>query len=192
MNRFSSRQERGLPTRTPTTLRESSRRLQCHLILAEAATPPAEEDAANASPRTAGFEPKGTTPATKPNEPEPVLKAPEEAEQAQAAAPDGDGEASVHWAVAAERLAQEAVELAPGDPRPWQALAEACEAQGVERFSILCAFFGLLSVLSLCFWGTGLSAPDLLRPSLGYLSPVARSLFTICDPLENRSSWNLC
>lgn len=36
----------------------------------------------------------------------------------------------VHGAVAAERLAQEAVELAPGDPRPWQALAEACDARG--------------------------------------------------------------
>lgn len=36
----------------------------------------------------------------------------------------------VHAAVMAERLAQEAVELIPGDPRPWQALAEACDAQG--------------------------------------------------------------
>lgn len=41
-----------------------------------------------------------------------------------------EGAMMVHGAMAAERLAQEAVELAPGDPRPWQALAEACDAQG--------------------------------------------------------------
>lgn len=32
----------------------------------------------------------------------------------------------------AEMLAQEAVELIPGDPRPWQVLAEACDAQGAR------------------------------------------------------------
>lgn len=141
-------QERGLPTRTPTTLRESSRRLQCHLILAEAGTPPAEEDAANVSPRTAGFEAKGTTSSTKSSEPKPGVEVPGEAERAQAAATDGDGVASVHWAVAAERLAQEAVELAPGDPRPWQALAEACEAQGGERFAVR-LFLGLLPLYAM-------------------------------------------
>lgn len=36
----------------------------------------------------------------------------------------------------AEMLAQEAVELVPGDPRPWQALAEACDAQGARSRNI--------------------------------------------------------
>lgn len=41
-----------------------------------------------------------------------------------------EGVTMEHGAIMAERLAQEAVELAPRDPRPWQALAEACDAQG--------------------------------------------------------------
>lgn len=40
---------------------------------------------------------------------------------------DADATSSV---MKAEILAQEAIELLPDDPRPWQALAEAYEAQG--------------------------------------------------------------
>lgn len=67
-----------MPTRTPTTLRESSRRLKSRLILAK-----------------------------------------ENIEEG-------------NFGQDAEMLALEAVELVPEDPRPWQALAEACDAQGVS------------------------------------------------------------
>lgn len=70
-------QERGLPTRTPNLLRESSRRLESRLMVI------------------------------------------------------GPGPVNVTVAQDAENLALEAVELLPGDPRPWQALAEACDAQGL-------------------------------------------------------------
>lgn len=117
-----STQERGLPTRTPTTLRESSRRLQCYLILAEATTTPVSEDKADTSPSSLRASP-----------PNPAELKPETEE----GAPDPDQEFGapkktgvVRGEKMAERLAQEAVELAPGDPRPWQALAEACDAQG--------------------------------------------------------------
>lgn len=127
-----STQERGLPTRTPTTLRESSRRLQCCLILAEATTAPAIEDNASISPPPLGAAPP------KPAELKPEAREDEvgASEQPDAPVPDqecGPPEGAVEvmrGEALAERLAQEAVELAPGDPRPWQALAEACDAQG--------------------------------------------------------------
>lgn len=90
-------QERSLPTRTPTSLRESSRRLESSLVLAEG------------------------------------LKA----KYAESLSQDGNGEIKAPSVASsgekkAEALAQEAVELIPSDPRPWQALAEACEAQGKQ------------------------------------------------------------
>eukprot|EP00903_Cladosiphon_okamuranus_P015485 g14296.t1 len=123
--------ERGLPTRTPTTLRESSRRLQSYLILAEAASALATDGGDNVSSSSSGAAPSKPADLT-PEAPEVEMKA-----FAQIDAPVPHQESSAPEDVGmtrreevAERLAQEAVELAPGDPRPWQALAEACDAQG--------------------------------------------------------------
>lgn len=94
-------QARGLPTRTPTVLRETSRRLQCYLLLAEdtanGVTPPVEvEGGDNGDGRE-----QLTADQIKPSRQE-----------------------------RAELLAREAVELIPEDPKPWQALAAACDGQG--------------------------------------------------------------
>lgn len=48
----------------------------------------------------------------------------------QAEEQDATGNETMSKARKAEMLALEAVELVPEDPRPWQALAEACDAQG--------------------------------------------------------------
>eukprot|EP00752_Nemacystus_decipiens_P018595 g16673.t1 len=124
--------ERGLPTRSPTSLRESTRRLQCYLTLAEVTTAASTVDNSNASPPSLGAVPSkgaGLNPEAQEHEAEASgprdMSAPDQEYLAH-----GGGVGMVGPEVAAERLAQEAVELAPGDPRPWQALAEACDAQG--------------------------------------------------------------
>ncbi|CAM9278013.1 unnamed protein product [Scytosiphon promiscuus] len=129
--------ERGLPTRTPIALRESSRRLQCYLLLAEqspSATLHNDKTVASHLP------PGGALDATQPvrevgsatvKKAETVPAVSAEDSTCDGKGTNESGGMSVTAAVAtAERLAQEAVELAPEDPRPWQALAEACDAQG--------------------------------------------------------------
>lgn len=121
-----STQERGLPTRTPTTLRESSRRLQCYLVLAKESTGPAIGDTSSTSLKLAALKP----PEVQDDEAvAPSGQRDARAPSQESRAPEG-GMGMVRREVVAERLAQEAVELAPGDTRPWQALAEACDAQG--------------------------------------------------------------
>lgn len=104
---YHSVQERGLPTRTPTVLRESSRRLQCSLILAGGvSTSSSSAPSIESTSDRIGID------------------------AADRDYPSGSrGER-------AEVLAQEAVELVPEDPRPWQALAEACDAQGARSRKI--------------------------------------------------------
>lgn len=98
-------QTRGLPTRTPTALRESHRRLHCLLILAE-----------GKGDKTDGLQP--------------VAEA-NDVCTADVGSGNGGGERDdIPWGERAEALAREAVELSPGDHRPWQALGEACDAQG--------------------------------------------------------------
>lgn len=128
-------QERGLSIRTPSALRESSRRLKCYLILADAATAAVAADQDNSNNTIASKATSGEV-GSRANE-EAVIQpaAPAPAAPDKASGEDAHGRASasvtrVSSAVDAERLAQEAVELSPGDPRPWQALAEACDAQG--------------------------------------------------------------
>ncbi|CAN0225260.1 unnamed protein product [Ectocarpus sp. 6 AP-2014] len=129
--------ERGLSVRTPSALRESSRRLKCYLILADAATAAIAADpdnsnmiASTAIPGLGG---------SRPNEDAAIqAAAPAPAAPGKAFGDQEEGSASevmpmVSGAVDAERLAQEAVELSPEDPRPWQALAEACDAQGLIK-----------------------------------------------------------
>ncbi|CAN0104052.1 unnamed protein product, partial [Laminaria digitata] len=122
-------QERDLPTRTPTALRESHRRLHCHLILAEGGltdgpdgSKPAVTDG---SQRTVT---DGSQPAVKARDDVSVA--------AEVSSRDVDGEDSLlSWGRRAEALAREAVELIPGDHRPWEALGEACDAQGAAKAS---------------------------------------------------------
>lgn len=126
-------QERGLSIRTPRALRESSRRLKCYLILADAATAAVAADrdsntiASTVVPGKAGSRTNEEA-AMQAAAPAPAAPDPASGDEKQGSA--SEGMAMVSGAVDAERLAQEAVELSPGDPRPWQALAEACDAQG--------------------------------------------------------------
>ncbi|CAB1111613.1 unnamed protein product [Ectocarpus sp. CCAP 1310/34] len=127
--------ERGLSIRTPTALRESCRRLKCYLILADEATAAVAADRDNsniiASTVVSGKAGSRTNEAAQAAAPAPAAAGKASGDEKQTSA--SDGMAMVPGAVDAERLAQEAVELSPGDPRPWQALAEACDAQGLIK-----------------------------------------------------------
>ncbi|CAM9120966.1 unnamed protein product [Ectocarpus sp. 4 AP-2014] len=129
--------ERGLSIRTPSALRESSRRLKCYLILADAATATVAADRENSN-TIASTVVQGKAGSRRNEEAATQAAAPAPAAPGKASGDEKQGSASegmavVSGAVDAERLAQEAVELSPGDPRPWQALAEACDAQGLIK-----------------------------------------------------------
>ncbi|CAM9749848.1 unnamed protein product, partial [Hapterophycus canaliculatus] len=162
---------RGLPTRTPIALRESSRRLQCYLVLAEQTISTAIQDnKAVDSHSPSGGVLDAITPmkeigsaAPSKTETVPVMAAKNSPCGDQERAESGGKPMAAHVA-AAETLAQEAVELAPGDPRPWQALAEACEAYGsVKATEAADAWAAVLDRLEKT-WMTSLSSGNGKNP----------------------------